>query len=139
MIWIAIFVVASQMIARHAVAHAGHAHHPAGVVATQDASIEGPASAAEQAAPVVEHFPAAEPVAVSVYSAASRMDQAIAGCGGCAGSCCGTGAGCCGAVLPTPSPASADLRNARRLACTALDRRGGVDPDGLRRPPKLLA
>jgi hypothetical protein len=139
MIWIAILVVASQMIARDAVAHAGHAHHPAGVVVTQHASLESHASAAEQTAPVAEHFPAPGPVAVWVDSAASRMDAAGAGCGGCAASCCATGAGCCGAVLPTPSPASADLRTARRLACPALDRRGGVDPDALRKPPKFLA
>jgi hypothetical protein len=139
MIWIAILVVASQMIAGRALAHAGHAHHPAGVVVAQHASIEVPASAAEQAAREPEHFPAAGPVAVPVDSAASRMDAAGAGCGGCAASCCGAGAGCCGAVLPAPSPASADLRTARRLACPALDRRGGVDPDALRKPPKLLA
>jgi hypothetical protein len=126
------------MIAGEALAHAGHAHHPAGAAVTQHASIEGPASA-EEAAPVAEHFTAAGPVVVSVASAASRMDAASGGCGGCAASCCGAGAGCCGAVLPAPSPASADLRTARRLPCPALDRRGGVDPDALRKPPKLLA
>jgi hypothetical protein len=57
----------------------------------------------------------------------------------CAGGCCGAGAGCCGAALVGSTTELPDIGTTVRGTSRIVDRRSGVDPDGLARPPRTLA
>jgi hypothetical protein len=59
--------------------------------------------------------------------------------GSCTGGCCGAGAGCCGAALIGSIAALPDIGSVLSGTTPVVDRRSGIDPDGLARPPRTLA
>jgi hypothetical protein len=129
LIWTVAFLVAAQFIAAAAFAHGGHAHHgsPPAVerVSTAGASQDALAAATQH-------------VMAELSSATDGAPGPVTA-GGCTGGCCGTGTSCCGAALIAEAQTSATGDPpALRLLTTADDPRGR-EPDGLIRPPRILA
>jgi hypothetical protein len=58
---------------------------------------------------------------------------------GCIGKCCGTGVCCGAAVIQAPTPAIPEVGILTLVVWPVVDRHAGIDPDGLSRPPKVLA
>jgi hypothetical protein len=62
----------------------------------------------------------------------------LGGTGGCIGKCCGTGV-CCGtAVLQAPIQTLPEVGILTEIVSFVVDRRAGIDPDELSKPPKIL-
>lgn len=59
--------------------------------------------------------------------------------GNCVSGCCGNGLGCCGAVMFTAQQALPDFAYDREVAPFDLDYGTGINPDALKRPPRILA
>jgi hypothetical protein len=72
-------------------------------------------------------------------SAVPDRSEDVAYVGPCTGSCCGAGAGCCGAALIGSIAELPDIGTAVRGPSRIVDRRSGVIPDGLARPPRTFA
>ena len=132
LIWAAVLVIAVQLVASAALAHAGHSHAPA-VVATPSSAETAPQQASVDEA---EHASAS----AEISEAQRRIDPGVAPSGACNGSCCGNGVSCCGPAL---LPASADTPP---LTCKAMappglgdNARSGIDPEALPEPPKSFA
>jgi hypothetical protein len=136
MIWAAIFVIAAQFFASSALAHAGHSH--------------GHSTAANSSAVQLSHHASTSAFSTVQLAGLGRADLSMSApegpdmpvvpqSRGCTGGCCGNGLGCCGAVLavaPSPIP---DKGPQRETVSHALDGESGIDPEGLRRPPRTLA
>jgi hypothetical protein len=146
LIWAAIFVVALQLIADVAFAHPGHAHHSSVPIAS------GPEAPLRTAAVPIASSPgtplrtAAIPddnrVSSYQHALASMPAQVKPVCvrsPACAGGCCGTQAGCCGAALLAPVQLLPDISNVADFVSLVTEKRVGIDPDGLARPPRTFA
>jgi len=133
-IWAAILAIALQFVPTPAAAHTGHAHR-AGVVSAL-AHHEHGATVFHQKAATRAAQPLSLPASVS---AAPDLTEDLAYVGACTGGCCGTGAGCCGAALIGSTVELPEIGAAVRGAAQVVDRRSGIDPDGLARPPRTLA
>ena len=135
LIWAAIFVIAAQFVADSASAHSGHSH---------DHSV---ASHSSSAAPLPHHGNAAkeaqlirsEKTELSLSAREGAKLPASPESGGCTGGCCGNGIGCCGAVLASCPNCLPDVQTVKEIVSLAFDRRSGIDPEPLPRPPRTLA
>jgi hypothetical protein len=125
----AFVVLALQLVANPALAHAGHDHSvPATSSSASRLDHHQTSESAEQ--------PAIEPDLAAV----DHQDQPTpAPSTGCTGGCCGVGMSCCGAVLPVSASGSPDLSGLAAVLATVCDQLAGIDPDALTRPPKSLA
>jgi hypothetical protein len=133
-IWAAILAIALQLVPAPAFAHAGHTHH-AGDVSALAHHQHGGEAFHQKAAP-----PAAQPGSLAAnLSAMPEPSENLALASPCAGGCCGAGAGCCGAALVGSTTELPDIGTTVRGTSRIVDRRSGVDPDGLARPPRTLA
>ena len=132
LIWAAVLVIAAQLVASVALAHAGHSHAPAAVATPSSDEIAQQASVGE-----AEH-----PSASVEISAADdgSIDPVGAPAGACNGSCCGNGVSCCGSAL-LPATADGPPFTCKALAPTGLGdhARSGIDPEALPEPPKSFA
>jgi hypothetical protein len=124
LIWTVTLLVAAQFIAASAFAHGAHANH-------------GPLPAAERVS-TSEGVAATPHLAAELASATDKAPGSTTA-GVCTGGCCGTGSGCGGAALfaEAQAPVPGDSL-AIKVPATA-DHPPGREPDGLIRPPRLLA
>src|SRR6516165_1787986 len=124
-IWIAITMIAVQLLPATALAHGGHAHLRGSIAAVTDHRAEGDAA----------HLKTEHTIAIAQAKAAdvSRAETS----GACDDGCCASGFSCCApAVLPEPM-----LRLPERLKALTIERpgqsiRAGIDPEALPKPPK---
>lgn len=132
-IWAAILAIALQLVPAPALAHAGHAHHAGDGAALAHHQHGGEAVQQKDATR------AAQPVSQPPELVALPDPTGDAGdFGACTGACCGAGAGCCGAAALVGSTAELpDIGPAPGSAAPIVDRRSGIDPDGLARPPRI--
>lgn len=131
-IWTAILAIALQLVPNPVYAHAGHAHHMGDVTAA--AHQAGIASFDHKAAPRQ-----AQPRSFNVSAMPDRSEDDFANSAACTGGCCGAGAGCCGAALIGAIAELPEIGAAIRVIARVVDRQSGIDPDGLARPPRILA
>ena len=135
LIWAAIFVIATQFIAGSASAHSGHSHdHSAGSRSSPAAQLPHDGNATTEAQLIWS-----EKVEFSVSALAGAELPDSPQSGECTGGCCGNGIGCCGAVLASCSNCLPDFRVQAEIVSLAFDRRSGIDPEPLPRPPRTLA
>ena len=129
LIWTVTFLVAAQFIAVAAFAHGGHPHHGSPPAAERIST----SGASQDALAAPTHRVMAE------LSSVTDEAPGPATASGCTGGCCGTGTSCCGAALiaEAQSPLPGDPSALRVLATAA--HRLGREPDGLIRPPRILA
>ncbi len=132
-IWAAILVVAVQLVPTPALAHSGHVHHAGDVAALAHHAGAGSFDHKAASRPAPSSFQAASISAMPDHPQAADFATA------CTGGCCGTGASCCGAVMVGSIAELPDIGTAIRMAVRVVDRRSGIDPDGLARPPRILA
>jgi hypothetical protein len=128
LIWTVTFLVAAQFIAAAAFAHGGHAHH-------------GSPPAAERVSAAGASQDALEAATLHVMAELSSATDGAPGpvkAGGCTGGCCGTGTSCCAALIAEAQTSVPGDPPALRLLTTADDPLGR-EPDGLIRPPRILA
>jgi hypothetical protein len=125
LVWGAILVIAIQLAPNFAFAHSGHARHSNGVVSSAIDSEASEPSRKES---------------VQIVTASSPYNEPCSSAAGCTGTCCcGTGMCCGGAVANASSPALPEARFLTEVGWPLFDRRSGIDPDALGRPPKILA
>ena len=136
----AILLIVVQFASVAADAHVGHSHGPdehslqghgtaAGTAHTSSSAEAGLPRAVAQAQPATQ----AEPATVK------NGRGAPSGSGACVIGCCGTGTGCCGAALVEISPDLPPKACALRMGFARLIFVREVDPQGLRKPPRLFA
>lgn len=129
LIWAATVLIAAQFLPSVAQAHAGHDHASHGVeFAISDRIADtGKSPEAERATVPTELL--------------SLDSNSIPGApsGGCNGSCCGTGAACCGAVLLFSSATLPDIDVGQQPVGVVSSAPPGIDPDALCKPPKSFA
>jgi hypothetical protein len=145
----AILLIAVQFASVAAEAHFGHSHgldrhgfqghglqghffqgHGAGAGATRSISFDETA-AANQAV----RAQSAARAGIAVESEPGTATSSGTGVNGC----CGTGAGCCGAALAAVPPSLPPNACSLRIGFARLGSVGGVDPQGLCKPPRSLA
>jgi hypothetical protein len=133
-IWATILAIALQLVPVPALAHTGHTHH-AGDVSALAHHQHGAAVLHQKAASRVSQALSQPPSLSATPDGYESFDNAAA----CTGGCCGAGAGCCGAALIGSIAELPDIGTAIRGPSRIVDRRSGVIPDGLARPPRTLA
>jgi hypothetical protein len=124
-IWIAIVMIAAQLVPAAALAHSGHAHlHSAGAAVTHDRA-EGDALQLK-----AEH--------ATAVAQAQRADISRAATSGiCNDGCCASGFSCCApAILPEPILGLPSPLKALKIERPAASMRAGIDPEALPKPPK---
>ena len=125
LIWIAITMIATQLLPATALAHGGHAHLRGSIAAATDHRAEGDAAQLK-----TEHT-----IAIAQAKAADVSRDETSGT--CDDGCCASGFSCCApAVLPEPM-----LRLPERLKALTIERpgqsiRAGIDPEALPKPSK---
>jgi hypothetical protein len=124
-IWLAIVMIAVQLVPAAALAHGGHAHlHGAGAAVTHDRT-EGDAHQLK-----AEHTGA---VAQAQTADISR-DATSGACNDC---CCASGFSCCApAILAEPILGLPSPLKALKIEQPAASLRAGIDPEALPKPPK---
>jgi hypothetical protein len=139
-IWAVILAIALQLVPSPASAHPGHAHHAGDVSALahhqHTAGTVHQRGSADQKAATRTTQPSSH---TSIASSLPDRSEVTASAGACTGGCCGAGAGCCGAALVGSTADLPDITIAVMGAAYVDDRRSGIDPDGLARPPRTLA
>jgi hypothetical protein len=139
----AILLIAVQFASVAARAHAGHMpdghHHQAQPV--QGHHFQGLGTAAapapDQVAPTDRAAPA-EPVAQAEATARNTPGAPPSAADTCVMGCCGY-TGCCGAALAAVWPSLPPKACSLRIGFARLVSVRGVDPQGLRKPPRPLA
>jgi hypothetical protein len=135
LVWAAIFMVVAQFVAGSASAHSGHSHdHSAVSRSSPAAQLPHDGNATTEA-----QLRRSEKVEFSVSALERAGPPNSPQSGGCTGGCCGNGIGCCGAVLASCSNCLPDFRVQTKIVSLAFDRRSGIDPEPLGRPPRTLA
>src|SRR5262245_2100391 len=130
LIFAAIVVVALQLVPNLAYAHAGHDHHgPAVTVPVPAASVQ----------PTANETRSAASARAELKAAASHHQPASAPAGTCVGGCCGTGMGCCGSILIVSEQVIPPVDDTADIVASVLNERPGLDPDALKRPPRILS
>jgi hypothetical protein len=140
----AVVLIAIQFAPVAARAHAGHGHGPDGhqlqahhvhvhgtAAATAHAIASEHALAADRAAPT-------EPAAQAAAAAQNIPGPSPSGSDACVKGCCGY-TGCCGAALVAVSPSLPPKACPLRIGFARPASVRGVDPQGLRKPPRSLA
>ena len=140
----AILLIAIQFAPVAARAHAGHGHGPDGhQLQAHHLHAHGTAAATAHAVPS-DHAPAvnraapAEPAGPVEATAQSVPGAQPSGSDACVMGCCGY-TGCCGAALVAVSPSLPPKACPLRIGFARLVSVRGVDPQGLRKPPRSLA
>jgi hypothetical protein len=128
LIWAALLVLAIQLVPNAAFAHAGHDH--SGVAPTSSSSIAHPQTSDAAQQPATE---------LELTAVDEQGEQGSTSSSGCIGGCCGSGMSCCGAVLAFSTGGLPDDNGPADIVAPVSDRRAGIDPDALGRPPKSLA
>jgi hypothetical protein len=133
----AIVLIAGFAVPSLAIAHEGHAHHPARVAAASPESTPPDSRASE----VRGHE---EPAAKHIAALSATRDSANAAAGGvapCGGNCCSSGAGmaCCGAALAPESFWVPFLQASVQLGIPRAPPLPGLPPEALPKPPKSIA
>ncbi|WP_291869442.1 hypothetical protein [Bradyrhizobium sp.] len=142
----AILLIAVQFASVAAEAHVGHVHAPEGHhLQGLGLQVHGPAAGSAHSIASDETAPAdraarAEPateVEVTVQNAPGAppsdpgSDACVMGCCGCSG--------CCAAALVVVSPHLPPKASSPRIGLARVNSIPGVDPRGLRKPPRSLA
>jgi hypothetical protein len=141
MIGAAILLIAVQFAPIAARAHSGHGHEPDGhQLQAQHFHAHGAAAATAAHATSSDHAPAApaEPAAQVEASAQNSPDAQPSTANACVMGCCGS-TGCCGAALAAVSPSLPPKACPLRIGFARPISVRGVDPQGLRKPPRSLA
>ena len=136
MIWAAIFVIAAQFFAGSALAHVGHSHGHSSAASSSAVQLSNQVSPPIHSTAQVAWL---EHDNLSLSTSEDADMPVVPQSRGCTGGCCGNGLGCCGAVLavaPSPIPEKGPQRE---TVSHALNSEPGIDPEGLRRPPRTLA
>ncbi|MDO9562428.1 MAG: hypothetical protein Q7J60_12460 [Bradyrhizobium sp.] len=131
----AILLIAVQFASVAAKAHAGHGHGPDAHHQSHGHHAHGTAAGnahATSSAAVADRTVQAEATAHDTTGAPS------ADTGACVMGCCGY-TGCCGAALAAVSPSLPPKACPLRVGFARLVSVHGVDPQGLRKPPRFLA
>ena len=133
LIWAAIFVIVAPFLAGSAFAHSGHSHDHSAVSHFSSAGSLHDSNAPKEAQLIRSEK------TESVSAPEGAVLPASPGSGGCIGGCCGNGIACCGAVLASCSNSLPDFRTQTEIILLAFEHRSGIDPEPLRRPPRVLA
>jgi hypothetical protein len=132
LIWAAVLVIAVQFAPNLAFAHVGHDHHSTGMVTSTQAKAPDVGASEATGQKYLQ-------VAAVVTESARPCSSCPGGTSGCSGKCCGTGMCCGAAVIQAPAPALPVAGLSLEVVWPIVDGRAGIDPDGLTRPPKILA
>lgn len=144
MVGAAILLIAVQFASVAAEAHAGHGHGADGH-GLQEHGLQSHGTVADAAHSIFsdETAPASRAArtqpAIRAEATAQNAPGAAASSDGCVMGCCGTGMGCCGAALAAASPSLPPKACSSRIGFVPPVSVRGVDPQGLRKPPRFLA
>jgi hypothetical protein len=112
--------------------HQGHHHHGHGGGAASAHAVSSGDTAPANRAVLADPAARTEATAQNIPDAPSSVADA------CVMGCCGS-AGCCGAALTAVSPSLPPKACSLRIGFARLASVRGVDPQGLRKPPRPLA
>lgn len=130
------FVIAAHFFTGSALAHMGHGHGHSAASHSPGIQLSEHASPSTRSTVQLAKLEQTDPS----LSMPEGADMAvIPHTGGCTGSCCGNGIGCCGAVLAVAPSLIPERQPQQKTVAFALDSQSGIDPEGLRRPPRTLA